>query len=122
MAGCVSSGQGSRSKELPKVAHPSKITKRAREAIGLTARVMETAKPCRLRALGSAAVAQSGGVFFWLPPKNQPGMSFAELLMSLTSTILFSLSTWSSDPRGEMFSLCVCAAQVLLGSGGSLLI
>lgn len=48
---------------------PVQNHKRAREAIGLTARVMETAKPCRLRALGSAAVAQSSGGF-WLPAKT----------------------------------------------------
>lgn len=39
-------------------------------------------------------------------------MSVTEILVSVTSTILFSLGTWTWDTvRRKMFSLCVCAAQ-----------
>lgn len=59
---------------------PVQNHKRAREAIGLTARVMETAKPCRLRALGSAASGTEWRGFFGFlrkPAWNEPSWSFS---------------------------------------------
>lgn len=88
---CVS---GQRLQERAPKLHTRPKSQRARKAIGLTAHVIETAKPCRLRALTRVAVV--AGV--WLA-RNEPGMSFVKLLMSVTSTILFLLSIWRLDPH-----------------------
>lgn len=85
--------------------------------------VTETAKPCGSRALGSRFGPSHSAEWRVLPPSSPPalhppcapnssGMSVTELLVSVTSTILFLLSTWIRDTvRRKMFSLCVCTEQ-----------
>lgn len=55
---CVS---GQRLQERAPKLHTRPKSQRARKAIGLTAHVIETAKPCRPRALTRVAVVESGG-------------------------------------------------------------
>lgn len=74
------------------------------KAIGLTAHVIEPAKPRRPRALTEEQSWRGAGV--WLA-KNEPGISFVRLLMSVTSTILFSLRIWWLDPQWNIFTVRV---------------
>lgn len=83
--------------------HTRPKSQSASKAIGLTAHVIETAKPRRPRALTRVAVEENGGGFGSLKKKGKKerefGISFVRLLMSVTYTNLFLLSIWRLDPQ-----------------------